>query len=325
MEISSSTKRLNMGIVLVPDFTMLAFAGLVDTLRLAADERDRSRPIHCQWHIMTSDGRAVRSSSGVVVEPRSGLVDPEPFDYVVVVGGTLHGEHDLSALHTYLQRCAAREKVLVGLCTGSFQIARAGLMKGRRTCVTWLHHDEFRREFPKVHAVADALYVLDRDRISCAGGTGVIHMTSHLVERHLGKGTAAKGLRIMLEDGPREGASPQPLPAVDELKDVRDLRVRRAVLLLERSLSLPMRAEAIAHEVGLSPRQLHRLLIAELGISVGQLRQRLRLARARSMIVERRGSLTAIATACGFADAAHFSRSFKNNFGTTPGGFQRSL
>ena len=309
---------LRIGIILVPDFTMLAFAALVDTLRLAGDDRDRSRPIHCAWQVMSLDGRPVRSSSGVVVEAASALADPAAFDYVAVVGGILHGHHDASPLYPYLVSCVARRVPLIGLCTGSFHLARAGLMEGRRACVTWLHLAEFRAEFPKVEVVADELYVIDRDRVTCAGGTGVIHLASHLVERHLGAGSAAKGLRIMLENGIRDGGSPQPPPPLAELLDITDERLRRAAALLEQSLSTPPSVAALAAAVGLSQRQLTRLFADEIGCTVVQLRQRMRVERARVMMKDRGRSLTSIAAACGFADAAHFSRVFKAGTGSSP-------
>ena len=322
MALAHDEPLLRVGIVLVPDFTMLAFAGLADTLRLAADERDRSRPILRRWHVMTVDGRPVRSSGGIVVEPTSALVDPERFDYVVVVGGTMHGSGDASPLYPYLAAAAARRVPLVGVCTGSFHLARAGLMAGRRACVTWLHHAEFQAEFPDVEVVADELFVVERDRITCAGGTGVIHLASYLVERHLGRGSAAKGLRLMLEEGPREGRSPQPPPVVAELAGVKDDRVRRAVLLVEQSLAAPLSGREIAARTGVSHRHLARLLREEIGCSIGQLRQRMRIERARAMMAERRVSLTAVAAACGFADAAHFSRAFKTGSGMAPRDFR---
>ena len=88
--VERSGADLTVGVILVPSFTLLAFAGFMDTLRLAADEGDRSRQLRCRWYVMTSTGRAVRSSCGALVSPTSELVDPRLLDYVVVVGGLLH-------------------------------------------------------------------------------------------------------------------------------------------------------------------------------------------------------------------------------------------
>src|SRR3984885_8453617 len=81
---------LRVGIILAEHFTLSAFAVFIDYLRLAADEGDRSRPLHVQWSIMASRQTSVPASCGVLIEPTSGFLEPESLDYVVVVGGILH-------------------------------------------------------------------------------------------------------------------------------------------------------------------------------------------------------------------------------------------
>src|SRR3546814_2214324 len=43
------------------------------------------------------------------------------------------------------------------------------------------------------------MFVIDRDRLTCAGGTSVVHLASHLIEKHCGRAQALKSLRIMIE------------------------------------------------------------------------------------------------------------------------------
>ena len=209
--------QFSVGFVLMPNFTMLAFAAFVDTLRLAGDEGDRSRPIDCRWTVMTEDGGSACASNGIRVVPDSALGnDPAQFDYLVVVGGTLRHDLELGAtLSAYLARAVAARTPLIGVCTGSFILARAGLMSGRKCCVSWFHKAEMEAEFPDLDVVGDQLFVVDRDRITCAGGTSVIHLASFLVEQHVGKGRSDKGLRIMLEERLRGAGSAQPLPLID--------------------------------------------------------------------------------------------------------------
>ena len=309
---------LSVGFLLVPDFTMLALAAFVDTLRLAADEGDRSRPIVCNWTVMSEDGRPVRASNGLHVAPSGPLTDPRNFDYLVVVGGTLHkGPYVSEATYAYLTY-AARFIPLVGICTGSFILARAGLMTERRSCVSWFHKAEFEAEFPTLDAVADQLFVLDRDRITCAGGTSVIHLASHLVERHCGKSRSSKGLRVMLEDRMRAAGSPQPLPTIPGLEDVSDERVRRAMLLIERGLDKAGRISDIAKDVGATPRHLSRLFMAATGLPPTHFRDRLRLYRAHQLVVGSTQRMTQIAVACGFSDASHFTRHYVRVHGHPP-------
>lgn len=318
MTTAASSAALRAGIILVPDFTLLALSAFVDTLRLAADEGDRSRQIRCSWRVMSEDGRAVRASNGLMVEPAGGLVDPSRFDYVVVVGGTLHRSRDTAAHESYLRLAAEKGVPLIGLCTGSFHLARAGLMDGYKACVSWLHREELAAEFPRLEIVADALFVFDRERITCAGGSSVIHLASRLVDLHLGAGASDKGLRIMLEDRQRAGGSPQPPPPFAASRSGLDPRICRAMLLIESSIDRPLRLADAAARLGISGRQLNRLFNDQLGCSFGAFALSLRLDRARQLVTCEGASMTEIATVCGFADAAHFSRAFRHHYNVAP-------
>lgn len=321
----SATVALRVGLLLMPDFTLLALAGFVDTLRLAADEGDRSRPVHCSWTLMSGDGRPVRASSGVVVEPGGGLLPPERFDYVVVVGGTLHRGPDLDdATVAWLRGVANAGIPLVGICTGGLVLARAGLMSGRRCCISWFHREEMAAEFPDLTIVADELYVFDGDRITCAGGTSVVHLASQLVERHLGAGRSSKGLRVMLEDRVRPARSPQPPAPIPGLGTVNDHRVRRAMLLIERGLDRRVPLAKVAGAVGTTVRQLGRLFAEHAGTSPSAFRETLRLDRARAAVTGTGESMTRIAADLGFADAAHFSRRYRERHGVQPSADRRA-
>src|SRR5271168_4386660 len=82
---------LSVGFILADNFTLSAFSLFVDQLRLAADEGDRSRQILCRWSVMAGRPEPTRASCGVTVARTSGFQDPKHFDYIVVVGGLLHG------------------------------------------------------------------------------------------------------------------------------------------------------------------------------------------------------------------------------------------
>ncbi|CAM3918867.1 transcriptional regulator FeaR [Kerstersia gyiorum] len=91
--------------------------------------------------------------------------------------------------------------------------------------------------------------------------------------------------------------------------------------LIEQSLADPLLSPVrIADRMGVSVRQLYRLF-EETGDSVCRYIQRARLQQAavalRSVLTETR-SITDIAFACGFNDAAHFSRAFRKQFGMSP-------
>lgn len=308
--------RLSVAFVLSPQFTLLAFSSFVDTLRLAADDGDRSRPIQCAWSVLSHTMRPIRSSSGIEVLPTVDMVDPTRFDYVVVVGGVLENAVLPTVQADYLCRAAASGVPLVGICTGSFTLAALGLMEDRRCCVSWFHIAEFQSRFPALDASSESLYIVDEDRLTCAGGTSVVHLASHLVEKHCGKRHADKALRIMIEETKVPSASVQPQPYSANKTD--DDRVQRAMLLMERNLESPVSLEFVASHVGLSVRQLERLFKAEIGMTPSQFTLQMRLTHALHLLETTRDPIFDIALRCGFVNHSHFAHYFRTRFGQSP-------
>ena len=126
-------RQLSVGFVLVPNFTWIAFSAIVDLLRLAADEGDRSRPEKCSWSVLAPDLNPITASCGLQVLPWETFDRPERFDYIVVVGGLIDRN---SSYHPrtleFLRDAAAKGVSIAGAGTGSSAPVDAQLMNGRK-------------------------------------------------------------------------------------------------------------------------------------------------------------------------------------------------
>jgi transcriptional regulator GlxA family with amidase domain len=299
----------------MPRFTLTAFAGFVDALRLAGDEGDRSRQRRCRWEILGS--APVLSSCGASVAPTAPLGECRDFDIVVVVGGLLHGGQRAPAdMLAFLRTCAEAGISVAGLCTGSFVLARAGLLSGYLACVSWFHREDFEREFPDCRVVSNQMFVIDRDRMTCAGGTSVVHLAAALIERSLDRASATKALRILIEDQPLPSRTLQPEAVVS--RPARDRLVHRAMLALEQDLQEPSPVQAICDSLGVGRRQLERRFQRDIGVSPAAYRARLREERARWLLVNTDLEVTEIALECGFRDAGAFARAVRQWTGRSP-------
>lgn len=76
--------------------------------------------------------------------------------------------------------------------------------------VSWYHHNVFPESFDDVILDSKQMFVVDGNRITCAGGTGAIDLAGWMIERHLGRGVAQKTIRILQVDRIRSGNSAQP-------------------------------------------------------------------------------------------------------------------
>ena len=309
--------RLRVGFILARRFTLCAFASFVDVLRLAADEGDRSRPILCRWRVLSATPDSVESSCGIRVSPEDRFGDPRQFDYITVVGGLI-GEIarlDTQAVDS-LRHAAALGVPLIGICTGTFILHRAGLMNGYRACVSWFHHDDYLEAFEGLLPVSDQIFVVDRDRLTCSGGVSSAQLAAFLVDRHIGSAAARKALAIMIIDEAMRAERPQPgLP--QELTTHDDL-VKRALLAVQQSIDAPMTVAKLAERLGVSRRQLERHFMAALGLGPQEAGRKVRLAYARNLLQRSDRTVSQIAVDTGFADASHFIRAFHSEFQETP-------
>ena len=312
--------HLSVGIVPLQNFTLTTFAGFIDMLRLAADEGDRSRPNACAWTVLGSGRDPIRSSCGIEVQPQQPFGAPDRFNIIVVAGGLLPPPENrmlTDPARAFLRAAHHAGIALVGICTGSLALVEAGLLQsGARCCVSWYHYPDLLERFPDVTPVADRLWVRDGPITTCAGGLAAVDLAATLIQEYLGGAAAQKSLHIMLAEGPRSGSATQPQPP--NMLPVRDQRVRRAMLLMEQNLSSPLNAGQLAGEVAVSKRQLERLFRRDLGVSMQQFGRDMRLSYAVWLMTHASGHISDIAAQCGFADAAHFSRTFRAAFGDSP-------
>ncbi|PWJ88171.1 MULTISPECIES: GlxA family transcriptional regulator [Mesorhizobium] len=314
----TKTARLRVGFILARSFTLTAFALFVDTLRLASDDGDKSGRVFADWQVLASCRNTIDSSCGIRVTPTSDFTDPGNFDYIVVIGGLLRHDSPVdSATVNYLKQAASKKVPLIGVCTGTFILADAGLMRHHRTCVSWLHFREFRQRFPDHQVRSDRIFNLDRTRGSCAGGSSAADMAFSIVRRHISHRAERNALEVLQIDKARPAIHVQ--PRRPESIGSSDPRVQAALIAMDGNIDRTLSISELAAEVGLSRRQLERLFTKTIKSSPAVVYKRLRLERARQLIIATHAPLLDIAIEVGFENASHFTRAFRENFGVTPG------
>jgi len=320
----SARPQLSVGLVLLDQFTLAAFSGFVDVLRLSADLGGGSRQIHTAWRVMSVDGLPRTSSAGIALEVSGGLAEElDAFDYIAVCGGNDYlNTHLPTHLRDWLQRAAKSRTRLLGICTGTFVLAQAGVVGSRAVCVHWNVLDAFRARFPKSPAAVDHLFIDEGDLITCAGSTAAIDLALYLVARHCGREKAQQAVRHMMLQGIRQGRQPQ-AHFYANLADIKDERVRQAAHYIEQRMDSLPTLDAIARYVGLGRRQLSRSFQQALGVSPMEFQRSMRIEYGGWLLANSQSSITQVAMDCGFSDGAHFSREFRARYGVCPREYQR--
>ncbi|WP_349974998.1 GlxA family transcriptional regulator [Pseudomonas sp. WHRI 8519] len=311
--------ELRVGFVLMNQFTLVPVAGLVDSLRFAADKSFRSQQLYCQWDWMTLDDQPITASCGMPISPTKPLNLRGQYDYIVLAGGLLEQTRNPPDwLLDALRDLHAANIPIIALCSGSFVLGKAGLLDGRRCALHFTLRDEFKERFPQSTAVIDKSYVDDHGIITCPGGTA-IDLAANLIRRHCGAVRAQKGLEYLLVE---ERADEQQDKAASDSVYQND-RVQRAISFMRANLDASVSLKALAEAVGTHPRQLHREFVTNTQDPPANYWRKLRLDHARRLLVNTSQNITTIALACGFSDASHFILWFRKQYGETPYSFRK--
>lgn len=322
---NKSDISVRIGFVLLPQFTMGAFAAFADLLGLLDAQTDTSGP--CAWEVVADTLIPVRSASGIQVVPTDLLGDPLRFDYVVVVGGPLPPVAETGpALSAWLRQAARGGRHLVGVCNAVYALAGAGVLAGYRLCVGGDQYRDFADRFPAIapeRIVTDRPSVFDRRRITCVGGAAVTDVVVRILRRHLPEADVRRALRCLQIDaaGGTGGQIQPPPPGVPADSPP---ALRRATLVIEQYAGQIPGLGDLADRLGLSPRQLQRLFRQHLDTTPQAYARAVRLRQAAWMLRHTDKAIAAIASDCGFADAAHMGRAFRAAHGMAPGAWRRT-
>ena len=299
--------------LLVPGLSMMSLASAIEPLRSL--NRLAGRDAY-QWRLASLDGTPIEASNGIplpALEPAPAL---DGAHYLFVCGGLRIKQAD-EKRYLALLRAAARRGIRIGsLSTGTYLLARAGLLAGYRCTIHWENRSAFQEDFPDLDCT-NKIYEIDRDRLTCSGGTAAMDMMLHLIaDRHgaeLARGVANQfhHQRIRDEKDDQQGGRLEILGHMPP-------KVRQAIGLMQRHIENPLTLPDIARRVGLSPRQLERLTLRHAGQSPLRLYMQLRVERARELLIYSDRSVIDVAVQAGFSSTSHFATWYKRIYGARP-------
>jgi len=305
----------DLGFLLVPGFTQLAFSSAIEPFRVANQLADRRL---YSWQILSRDGAAVTASNGLEVAASCALEDPLPLDLAMVCSGVeVQDQCDHDTL-SWLRRMARRQVPLGAVCTGGYILARAGVLNGYRCTLHWEHISGIREAllFPEVTFTPE-LFVLDRDRYTCSGGVAPLDMMLTLIGRQQGPDLAEAIAEELLHDRIRDVSDRQRNPLRVRL-GASQPKLEEAVTLMEANLHEPLSLDELAGHASLSRRQIERLFQRYLNETPTRYYMDLRLMRARRLLQQTYMPITDVAIACGFVSPPHFTKCYQVRFGRSP-------
>jgi transcriptional regulator GlxA family with amidase domain len=192
--------RKRVGILVYPEVEVLDFCGPFEvfmTTRLDEDRR-REQPSPFDVFLVAQRRAELTTTGGMRVVPEHDLDSCPPLQLLVVPGGWgSRTEVNNVCLIEWIRRRAAEVETLASVCTGSFLLAQAGLLNGRRATTHWRSLERLHATFPGIHVERDQHVVEDRNILTSAGISAGIDLALRVVARYHGESIARATARHM--------------------------------------------------------------------------------------------------------------------------------
>ncbi len=301
------------GFLLIDDFALMSFASAIEPLRAANILAGRTL---YDWVTIGVGREKAVASLGLPVQTQHIVGANLDLDTLIVCAAGNPAEFADAATLQWLRRLARRGVRIGGVSGGPFILARAGLLDGYRCTIHWEHVPAFRESFPQL-ALRRSLYVIDRDRLTCAGGIAALDMMHAVIAAEQGRVLADKVSEWFVQTEIRLGTGAQ-RRSLQERYETANAHLLAALELIESHVERPLGRQALAAAAGISVRQLERLFASHLHTTLDKHYCDVRLERARTLLRQTAMPVAEVGLASGFQSASHFSRLFKQRYGHAP-------
>lgn len=306
--------------LIVDGLSMMSLSSAIEPLRSANRLLGRQA---FAWRLCSLDGRPVTASNDIVLQA-------QPIDealvgaHAIILCGGVKMVPDGEKFHHSALRAAERRGIAVGaLSTGSHLLARAGLLDGYRCTIHWENNAAFEESFPHL-TITGKIYEIDRNRLTCSGGTAAVDMMLRIMsDRHgadLARGVANQFHHERIRDAgeDQQGGRLQQVATLPS-------QLQAVIQRMQNSLETPESIDSLADFVQLSSRQLERQFKHHLGTTPARYYLSLRIERGRELLMYTNQTIVDVAVAVGFMSTSHFSKWFRKMHGTRPTELRESV
>lgn len=295
------------GFVVTPGYSTMGFAVITafEVANLMAEA-----PIY-ELHLLSEHGGRVPTSAGFDVMTES-MADTQ-YD-LLLFGATM--EQASPATIEFVRQAAAYARRVAAACLGTFLLAEAGLLEGRRATTHWMYARDLQQRFPGISVEEDKIFICDGPYWTSAGMTAAIDLALALIEDDLGSDIARTIARKLVLYHRRSGGQSQ-FSSLLELEPKSD-RIQKVMTYARAHLENALSVEELAAVASLSPRQFSRSFQAETGQSPARAIEHLRLESARMLLETSARSIDEVARQTGFGERDRMRRAFLRAYGQPP-------
>lgn len=253
----------------------------------------------------------------------AGLEALDDADLVIVPNRPDVHEPSRAAVLRSIRQAHARGARVVGLCTGAFTLAEAGILEGRRVTVHWQLIDEFARSYPQTRVEPDVLFVVDENVLTSAGSAAALDLALHIVRSDYGAEVANYVSRRLVFSAFRDGGQRQFV----ERALPRASQTSLAAMLewAQERLAQPLTVADLARRANTSVTSLHRRFHAEIGTTPLAWLTTQRVQFARRLLERTELPMDTVARRTGLGTAANLRALIRRHTGLTPTAYRQQF
>ncbi len=303
------------GFLVYPGFQLLDATGPIAAFEIAGRLAQGAYALH----FLSLRGGLTPSSAGVTIQTTA-LADAPHLDTLLISGGD--GVKVPATCEETLDfvRAAARDaRRVASVCSGTYVLAAAGLLDGKRATTHWSRTQDFQRRFPNVRLEPDRIWIQDGAVWSSAGITAGIDLALAMIGADEGEAVARRTAQQLVVYHHRPGGQSQH----SALIDLRPGRFDALLSWARQNLAESLSVEQLADRAAMSPRNFARLFAQETGVTPAKAVERLRVEAARALLDSQPLQVEDVALETGFGDSERMRRAFIRAFGQPPQAVRR--
>jgi transcriptional regulator GlxA family with amidase domain len=306
------------GFLIFADFQLLDVAGPITVFEIANRFAKSDTPIR----VMAARPGPVRSTSGVEMLAHK-FGSASAITTLIISGGEgVEAAARNKCVSQFVKAVAKRGARIASVCSGTFVLAEAGLLDGKRATTHWQRTRQFLSAYPKVKLEPDQIFVRDGQVWSSAGITAGIDLALAMVAEDFGEAVVEKTARQLVLYHRRSGGQSQ-FSSLLELKAPTG-RFGPLLTWARENLDAKLTVEDLAERAGMSSRHFTRAFIAETGSTPSKAIERLRIEVARARVQSSSEAIERVAEVTGFRDPERMRRAFIRAFGQPPQSLRRA-
>jgi transcriptional regulator GlxA family with amidase domain len=316
-------------IVAFPDLPLLDIAGPGDVFfhagKLAGQMIDGENAYDLV--VVSVDGAEfVKTRSGIVISTPVKIDNiQKPIDTLLVAGYHFEdGIMDRQEFYHWLATMSSKVRRIGSICTGTFALARAGILENKNATTHWERGGMLQRKYPGIRVDSSQFFIRDGNVYTSGGITSGTDLALALVEEDYGRDIALAVARHLVVFLKRPGYQSQfgELLSEPELEHGILHKLHEwMVMNLDKDLSV----EQLAEHSNMSPRNFARVFLKDTGLTPAKFVEKLRVEKARALLENTDLSIEQISEKCGLGSLVSMRRIFLRNLMVTPSDYRRTF